>query len=316
MRIFGKILILLLICWLWINIATHYYVCSLKNICSENASDRDSIALSKIPHTLTVKTDAIVVLENYPEFIFAENIDTTKIFKKHNDFLAQLSVMLKSQPNARLLITGRHSSKENAAIGTKRAAFIIEKLVKQHSVPEISILNSVEMFRDTDSAGLGFELLGYMPGTALLISREDSIFGLQWKDSITNVTLNGILAGFDPNLNEIKPSVLFNQYCDSLKLFLSSRPNATIQLIGHCDSYIPDAEADKTSLDFANMTADYLKKAGIKNKITSISKGKKEPLVNDRLPDESADVLSISKNRRVRILVREMAVLKPKNKKR
>jgi outer membrane protein OmpA-like peptidoglycan-associated protein len=316
MRIFGKILISLLIFWLWINFATHYYVCALKKICTENPSDKDSIALSKIPHTLTVKTDAIVVLENYPEFIFAENIDTIKIFKKHSDFLDQISAMLKAQPKARLLVIGRYSSKENAAVGTKRTAFIIEKLVKQYSVPEKSILNSVEMFKNADSAGLGFELLGYIPGTSLLTNREDSIFRLQWKDSLTNVTLNGILAAYDLNLNEIKPSVVFKQYCDSLKIFLSSRPNATIQLIGHCDSHIPDAEADKTSLHFAIMTADYLKKSGIKNKITSISKGKKEPLVNDFLPDKSADILSIAKNRRVRILVMEMTVLKPKNKKR
>jgi len=311
MRSFGKILIAVLIFWLWMNIATHYYLCEMKNICGGNELDNEAIAISKIPNTLLVKADGIVVLENYPEFVFVENVDTTRIYKKHSDFLAQLSAMLKAQPNARLLVKGRYRSSENETIGSKRAKFIIEKLVRIYSISETSVLHSVEI--GSDSAGLGFELLGYMPKTELLIAREDSIIEKQCRDSFTKVSYNGILATFEPNLSEFKSSTGFNKYCDSLRQHLKSRPNARIQIIGFCDSHIPDAEADKTALQFANLTAEYLKKSGVKNIISTSSKGKKELVKSDRLPDQSPDVLAIAKNRRVEILITESAT-KPKNK--
>jgi len=314
MGFLGKILIALLFFWLWVNIATHYYFCTLKNLCPENKSDKEAEAMSKIPNTLTVRADGIVVLENYPEFIFADNLDSIVIFQKHSDFLAQLSAMIKAQPNARLLVKGRYNSNENAVIGTKRAKFITEKLIAQYSVPELSVLQSSELTTEQYASGLGFELLGYIPKNQLLSAREDSIFLKQWKDSIELVSYNGILASFEPNLNDINLSAAFNEYCDSLKIQLKTKAKATIHIVGHCDSHSSDAEADKYGLHFAKLIAEHFKKIGIKNKISTSSKGKKELFKIDRLPDLSPDVLAIARNRRVTISVQENNVQKPKPK--
>jgi len=312
MRVFVKILIALIIFWLWSNLATYYYVCKLKGICNDNDLDKDSIALSKIPKTLSIKVDGIPVLENYPEFIFQENIDTIYILNKQNDFLNQVSLILKSQPNARLLVKGLHNAGEEPSIAEKRAAFIIDKLVKRYEVQETSVLNTTEMKKDSNAIGLAFELLGYLPNSELLIAREDSIFRVQWSDSLTKGSYNGILAAFDNNSSELKLSPKFNLYCDSLIVFLKSRPGATIYITGHCDSYISDNEAEKAALHFANLCVEYFKKLGIKNKITTISKGKKELIANDSLLEQSPDLLSIAKNRRVEIIIKDLSATNQK----
>jgi hypothetical protein len=314
MRTLGKFLLALSIFWLWISMSRLYYICQLKAFCAFESSDAD--LLSKIPKTLTLRADGILVLEKYPEFVFDKNADTLKLFKEHDEFLSLVSTMLKSQPAARLLVKAYHNADEDAAVAGKRASFIIDKLTKKYSIPQIMVLQLTDLSADNRSGQLGFEMLGYLPSADLLVAREDSLFKLQWKDSLTNVSYNGVLGIFEPKLNEMKASNQFIVYCDSLISFLKTRPGATVQIFGHCDTHTADSEADKTALHFANLSSNYLKKAGIKNKITAMSKGKKEPLQKDRLPDDSADVLAIAKNRRINILIKEPIALKPKNKKR
>lgn len=317
MQIFGRFLILLLVFWLWLSLTRTYYVCQLKSHCNHTALSSDSIILSKIPKTLSVEADCIKILQNYPEFHFEKASDTAHLFEIHNEFLNQLSVMLKSQPNSRLLLIGRYKSQEDALLANKRVDNIIKKLVNEFSFSENAILHTLEIKTDSTEFGfLGFKLLGFVPASELLIAREDSLFKQNFKDSLGRISYNDILAAFDPSVKKINISDALNDYGARLKSFLSENPKRVIQVIGHCDTQISEKEADALSLHYAEAMATHLKSLGIKQQIQTIALGKKKAMYNELLPDQTVDVLAVSKNRRVEIIIKEISTSKTKPQKR
>lgn len=317
MRSFGVFLILMTVFWIWLSLARTFYVCHLNSFCYNDLVQNDSVILSKIPRTLYVEADGIKVLDNYPEFFFENKADTARFFEVHKEFLRQLSVMLRSQPNSRLLLIGRHKSQDDIVLANKRLNNMVQKLIFDFSFPENSILHTVQMQQDSSAYGLlGFSLLGFLPASELLHNREDSLLRINFRDSVEKVVYNDILASYKPNSRDINVSNAFKEYCEKLKTILAENPNKMIQVYGYSDTQNTDKEAETLSLHYAESVADYLKKTGIKQKIQVIAGGKKQAVFNELLPDNSVNVLAVSKNRRVEIVLKETFTPKVKNKKR
>jgi outer membrane protein OmpA-like peptidoglycan-associated protein len=315
MKNFGRILMSLLVFWLWLVLVRTFYICGVKDLCSPE-SDVSSITRGKKPLTLTVSADGIRVLDNFPEFVF--DFSSTS-FENSDDYTLlydKLAAMLKSQPNSRLMITGYYleNEKKNDAfenLGLARAMSVADKIAKEFEISSGRILTSGEITKDSVlDKPLQFEMLGYIPSGELLQAREEENFKKQWKDSITIVSYNGLLAIFEPNITECKIVPAFEEFTVALKAYLQNEPKAKILLIGHSDSHQSEAEAKKTAMNYAKMLDKQLKKTGIKNRIELKSAGKTKKLVSDVLPDNTADVLATAKNRRVEIIV-----IKPSKKK-
>jgi outer membrane protein OmpA-like peptidoglycan-associated protein len=62
--------------------------------------------------------------------------------------------------------------------------------------------------------------------------------------------------------------------------------------------------------------AAHLKSLGIKQQIQTIALGKKKAMYNELLPDQTVDVLAVSKNRRVEVIIKEISTSKTKPQKR
>jgi hypothetical protein len=304
MRTLGKIFLAITVFWLWMGFARTFYYCQIKGQCGDTYINQDSVFLSKLPKTLHVFTDELVVLEGYHEFYFEKDADTSKILKAHAQFLEQLAAMLKSQPASRLLISAAYRDGEKSESAEKRARFISENLIKNFGISEGQLFS--ETLNISDSSGFGlikFELLGFIPNGELLQQREEALFRTQWQDSMLRVSYNGLLGIFEPEATDFKQSPAFIEYSDSLLKFLHANPKAKLKITGHSDTHLEDSEAEKVAKHYAEIIKIYLVKAGIKNRITVHSSGKKEAIHRDVLPDNSPNVLALAKNRRVEIVI-------------
>lgn len=307
-----KVLLAALIFWVWMVFARSYYICEVKALCGPKLPELDSLELEKLPRTLKIVIDEIPVLEDFPEFAFDYSSTSSFYSSEHKRLLEKLANMLKSQPKSRLLITGYYLQIEKFKnpdrynnLGLARAMTIADKLLHEYKIAPEQLMTAGEMLNDSIlKRPIVLDLLGYIPVGEELQAREEELFKKQWADSLNFVTYNGLLAFFEPGMPEIKAVPAFEEYADSLKNYLADNPKARLLLTGYSDTHQSASEAERSGMQYAKLTQNYLKKVGIKNIMELKSKGKNEPLVSDVLPDKTPELLSVAKNRRVDILIK------------
>lgn len=304
MKIISKLIFIILICWAWISLSRTFYFCYLGGNCIGSVNE---LKIPTLQNTLSVYADGLVVLDSFPEFYFYKGKSEIPNKQDYSLLLEQISTHLKMQPNSRLLIRGFYNNSEiqqpGFDLGLSRANSLSELIAKEHNVnPQFIYCESV-LNEDSITKFIGLEFLGHIPKSEFLIPREDSLFRLQWKDSLNYVRYSGLLGIFEPDVETFNASNAFSEYVDSLKLFLKKNPKLIVEITGHSDTHTSEEEAKKIALHYADNCAVFLKKHGVKNKMIIESMGKAKPLYNDFLPDKSPDILNIAKNRRIEIRV-------------
>ena len=306
-----KILIGALIFWVWMVFARTYYICEIRGLCKPPEPTVDSTFLEKLPKTLSIKVGEDRILENYPEFYFDYSSTAVVYTDKHEQILSKLADLVKAQPKARLHIIGNYLQNEKtpeltryANLGVARAMTIADKLLHEYKLPTDQLMTSGNMLKDTIlQKPIRFELLGFMPDLDALREKEEQRFLAQFDSSLLYVNYSGLLGFFDPHRADLTIASALDTYSDSLRVFLEKKPKLKILLVGHSDIQLTDKAAEKAGLSYAKAMEKYLRKEGFENPINTKSKGKKEPLVNDLLPDGTADKLGLMKNRRVEIFI-------------
>lgn len=307
-----RILLGALIFWVWLSFARTYYICEVKGLCDPPPPTIDSSFLEKLPKTLQVMAGENAILENYPQFYFDYSSTAAVFTQDHEKLLDRLTLLLKNQPKARLHIIGYYLQNEKmpeveryANLGVARAMTLADKLLHEYKVSTDQLMTSGKMLKDTLlPQPIALELLGFMPDLEDLREKEEERFAAQFDTALLKVSYNAVLGYFDPHRADFTAVPAWEDYVDSLLVFLAATPNAKLVLMGHSDTQLNDNDAQKAGLTYAKAIEKYFAKKGIKNKIESKSKGKKEPLMRDVLPDNSSDKLAVMKNRRVEISIK------------
>lgn len=319
MKQFGKILLIALVFLIWFLFVKTYYLCAVRNLCVKPGQALTEQEINTLPKNFNVLADSIVVIENFPQFIFKFGDKSFQKNNLHKKLLEKIANLLKSQPKSKLLINGFYLEKEkemdenpNGNLGLDRANSLGQILCKEFAVSAEQIISFGALEKgDSLAIPITVELLGFIPPAEKLQNREEEKFRLQWKDSLNFVSYNGLLGLFESANKELKVAKALEDYTIALKKWLKNNPEFRIKVIGHSDSHLSAEEAMKTSLLYAQLCEKYLKSKGIRNKIETSSVGKAQLKTVDKLPDKSPDLLSIAKNRRV-----DFVLYKVKNKKR
>lgn len=308
----GKILLGLLVFWLWMVFAQGYYICELKGLCKEEQIQNDSMALTNLANTLEVNADGFVIFEGYPEFHF-DHSSTSPIYgRRHLHLLEGLADKLKTQPQARLKIEAVFLPSETETkveryqnMGVARAMAIADKLIYEYNVKASQLMTAGKLRQDTSlKAPLNLELLGYLPKGTTAMEKEVATFEKQIQSSLKRVTYDSrmaLLRDSDARFKLAPP--VFNEYVDQLIEYLEDKEDWKILLIGHTDSKLKEEEAVKEAKKFAENMKTYLSRKGVNNKIRVESQGNKEQLAEDIMPDGTLNKYLAAKNRRVEILL-------------
>lgn len=308
----GKILLGLLVFWLWMVFARGYYICELKGLCKEELIQHDSMALAKLANTLEVKAEGFVVFEGYPEFHFDHGSTSPIYGRRHLHLLEGLADKLKNQPEARLKIEAIFIASETKAkmeryqnLGMARAMAVADKLIHEYRVKPQQLMTLGRQRQDTSlKAPLNLELLGYLPTGSTAMEKEVANFEKQFESSLMRVTYDSRMALLrDPDARFKLAPPIFNEYVDQLIQYLEDKEDWKILLIGHTDSKLDKEEALKEAKQFAENMKTYLSRKGIENKIRVESQGKNEKVAEDQMPDGTLNKYLAAKNRRVEILL-------------
>jgi hypothetical protein len=308
----GKILLGLLVFWLWMVFARNYYICEVKGLCKQEQIQNDSATLAQLTNSLEVLADGFVVFEGYPEFHF-DHSSTSPIYgRRHLHLLEGLADKLKRQSQARLKIEAVYLPSETETkveryqnLAVARAMAIADKLIYEYNVNPQQLMTLGVLRQDTSlKAPVSLELMGYLPTGTAAMEKEVEHFAKQFESSLMRVTYDSRMALLrDPEARFKLAPPIFNEYVDKLKEYLADKEDVKILLIGHTDSKLSAKEAQEEAKAFAENMKTYLSRRGILNEMKVESRGKEEKLAEDMMPDNQLNKYLAAKNRRVEILL-------------
>jgi len=289
MRLFLGFLIFLV----WASIARFYYVCEIKNHCTqpieEPIEDIRSNTLSLI------LDDSITLLKDYEEFAFGKDSIQPNLSENNKSYLDSVANFMSNDTLMILSIKGLFRESERGDwsgiyedLGTARAAGIRALLISR-GIPEKSIsLESGTSTNENMNEPLDFNL--YNSGDAV----PDEFSKVQF--SFTNMTYSD--ANFELNSDVFAPGDAFKFYADSVVTYFSLNPEKTLTIFGHCD----DSGTEKYNYDLglrrAKNTQLYFENLGLKSElIKPDSKGETEPI----FPNDTDE--NRQKNRRVNFII-------------
>ncbi len=316
-----KFLLTFCIFSLWLIWARHYYICEVKGLCFGAVAGRDEGKFRDVAHSLALKADDIILLENYPQVMFDDSSPQPIFDPKHShdSFLLKIAELMRQQPQTKLLITARYLQSEKwvsqnkgkfADLGQARAVAIANKLAQEFQIePERLQTVSVKMIQDTLKEALDFNLLNYQP---LQIAdnnlnndkpKKDTSLLNQAKNSIMDVTYYDQSTNFDYGSQTFKPSRDFYVYSDSLQSYFKDKSTQKLIITGHTDTKGDEKFNYQLGLKRANAVRQFLQKQGLKVSVETQSKGETEPVTNDQNADGSLNETAAAQNRRVNLKI-------------
>ena len=313
-------------------LARWYYFCEIQGTCTAasaigaaTAYAEDTTPMDKGNLALMLGDEA--VLQGYEQIQFDSASYRLSLTDNNRLFLERVQAYLTEHPESNLSVEGRYLPSERTAdpgiyndIGVARANAIIGELVTEPTLPRTRFAPDTELVEgDTLADGaVGFRLFdnpAYAPPAATdtaLASRgvegvapdSEPQFYIQNGerlrikkfDFLNNTFLD---SNFESNSADFKPSKGFRNYADSLVTYLSTRPEASLTIVGHTDSKGSDNYNDRLGLQRARSARTYLRDKGINNDITVQSKGKREPVETNTTEGGRAA------NRRIGIIVQQ-----------
>lgn len=304
----------------WFAWAHHYYICEVRNMCHPSIPTTDSVKFYNVAHTLTLKADEYVILENYPEFCFDFGSPQAIELAGHKEFYTALVEFLRANPTAELRVTGRFLDKEQKIaqkkgryndLGMARAMAVIDKLHNEFQIDNARLhAYSQALLQDTLIAPVDFQVLNYQPplvsntlDSPKLAELPDSNLINQLEKSLDDVTYFDKSMNFDYGSQTFNPGSDFQIYTDSIRSYFARNPSHSLLIIGHTDTKGEPIFNQQLGLRRAEAVRQHLIKKGIKADIKTDSKGESDPIILDQRADGSYIDEAMSKNRRVNIKI-------------
>ncbi len=296
MRIFSLLLTFLLLVG-WIAIARYAYVCVILQTCdNQEISDRQPDTSTETrPKTLTVRYNDTVILKDYEEFSFSDGKVEPDAHSDNKRLLDDLATYLINNPQRQVKITGHYRPSEAEMnsdffenIGLARANAIRQRLINRGIEESRMALDYEQASGEILGRPISFELSGdkEKPDTykRVLFTFKDMTFSN---------------ANFAIDSEVFRPSAQFLIYADSLQTFLSENRNQSVHIIGHTDDDGNPFYNEQLGRKRANSAKAFLKKLGVKNKITISSMGESQPAAPNTTEANK------QKNRRVNFLLKK-----------
>ena len=275
---------------LWALFGRWYYVCQIKTCACCDTSVNTSARISNL--RLSKDGDADI-LRGYEQFSFTENATSPDLNENNAKFLAETSNYLKGHRSELLTITACSRAKEDFSIGQKRAEAIRDALIKLGAeASQLKIVGCIS--NDALSNAVTFNLsVSESNGTSVTASNTNSPpLVIEKPDDELNITISDENFAFNSAYFHPKPAFL--ERTTTLKKYVATHQNISINVIGHTDNIGNDAYNMRLGKRRADAVKTFFNQKGIKVNITPSSKGETEPIATN---DDDA---GRAKNRRVK----------------
>lgn len=281
---------------MWASFARYYYVCKIKDHCTE----KTVIVKETRPQTLNLTFGEEVILEGYEQFAFKEGSSLPDMNASNESFLDALANILKEQPERSVTITGAMLESEKGAllkntlqenIGLARAEKIRD-LLRVRGIDEKRITLDYETVQGTSLLEpVSFSLFP----TAVNEEQPEEYAKIQF--SFTDMTYSD--ANFKVDSDVFTPGSAFLLYADSVVTYMNNNMEKSLTVIGHTDDTGNDFYNEELGKRRALSASRFFKNKGLKSSIKTISKGEKQPVA----PNDSD--ANRQKNRRVNFKIEE-----------
>lgn len=246
------------------------------------------------PGTLALQGSDI---KGYQQFVFADSSATPQVSDNNRRFLNNVAEYMKANPDYKLVLTGRFMPGEEPTgiyenLGLERAAAVRVLLVQRGIDDERINLESQLVQRDKFTEPVSFRV--DKPATAAKTPKKGKFE--KNKFTFTNMTYSD--ANFDSGSAMFNPGRGFRNYADSVKILFAQNPKKTLLIIGHTDSDGEDAANMDLGMRRAQAVRTYFQNLGVKNSISTDSKGEAQPVAPNDTPQNKR------KNRRVNMKIR------------
>ena len=260
-----------------------YYVCQVKQLCSEEPQD---LRLQ----TLVLTEGDTVLLRGFDQFAFDSAAVEPRLNANNESFLDTLAYLMKQNPEKNLTITAftRVSESEIESgffenIGVARAS-AVRSLLMQRGVDESRIFLDHGISEDESlQEPLLFEFF---------ITPEEFE---QVAFTFTNMTFSD--ANFKFDSDEFRPGDPFISYADSVKTYLELNDGKNLTIIGHTDNVGEDRYNEDLGMRRAKSAREYFKELGVVAEIEILSEGEKKPRATNQTKEGR------QKNRRVNFVL-------------
>jgi OOP family OmpA-OmpF porin len=281
---------------MWASFTRYYYVCKIKNHCTEAIPT--AVVESQRAKTLNLTFGEEVVLEGYDQFAFEKSSSLPDLNANNHIFINELARILDEQPERSLNITGlllesekgvplKNTLQEN--LGLARSEKIRNLLIAK-GISEKRISLDYQMVEgDHLSEPLVFSLFP----TAVDEERPEEYEKVQF--SFHDMTYSD--ANFAIGSDVFKPGSAFLLYADSVITYMKQHQEKRLTIIGHTDNTGNDAYNEDLGHRRARSASQFLKNKGLASPIKTDSHGEKKPVApNDTEANKQ-------KNRRVNIKI-------------
>lgn len=270
--------------------ARWYFVCEIQNLC---VSEPEDIRMKNMQLT---KADE-VLLDAYDEFKFLDAEMSLNLNENNNYFLDSVIYYTSKYPESNLKITGFYLEAEQTMwsgifenLGIARAA-TAEAVLEERGMDLTRVVLDYALLEDTVLVSpFAFSLTESEVYEELQFTFEDMTFSD---------------ANFEYNSAVFVPGDAFKFYADSLLTYFSLDSLASLDIIGHTDSVGSDAYNENLGAERAASAKNYLVELGLgSEKITTLSKGKSQPVAPNTLEDGSDNEEGRQRNRRVNFVIK------------
>ncbi len=261
MRPFSAILFLLVgsFLWAWLHVA------DVLDINHHNEITTPPPVVDELPKVadlrLTYKKRSLI--GDHEQFAFKTGSAKPTITRANKKFLDRVVKYMKDNPDAKLSLLGRYlpddkntSTYDN--MGVARAASVREILVKKGIKEDRFDLRGLLVKPGQMNEPVSFEVI------------KDTFADMNFSDT-----------NFETNSDVFKPGSRFVNWANEAKKYLTDNPSKKIVLIGHTDSDGELMYNQDLGLRRARAVRRYLVNMGIKNPISTDSKGETDPLTTN-----------------------------------
>ena len=260
-------------------------------------SDKSTSPISELnlngetqPKTLSLLENGKDVLQGYDQFAFAPGATEVKLSDNNQAFLKAVVRKLNEDVSINLGVTGLYKESEEQKeslgffenLGIARAVHI-QHLLSERGIPIERIKLDYGLQEDyTGEETLIFELF-----------RPVLVEGLHFRFTSMVFSDNNFRQGS----SDFLPKSTFLSYVDSLKVYFSTNPDASLTIVGHTDNLGNPQDNYELGLQRANNVKKYLEEQGIEVTITARSEGDRQPVA----PNSTEE--GREKNRRVNLSI-------------
>ena len=276
----------------WISFARYHFVCQLRGNCGDKKEIVDDKERSK---TLSLAFNDETILENYDQFYFKEGISKPALNDNNITFLDSLAYYLFDNEDKSLKIIGHYLESEKDTV-KDIVKNIYENIgvVRANNIRQALVDVGVEPERISTDGQLDEGTILKEPITFEIIDRENSEY-IPIQNTVEDYTISDV--NFESDSDVFKPLESFKNYTDTIALIFEQFPDRTLTIEGHCDATGSEPHNNDLGKRRAESAKKYLIDKGIEVKITTLTKGEKEPTATNDTPEGRA------KNRRVRFII-------------